>query len=83
MSQGLGQILGSNFKPVGAKSAQSIFHHPLDEQELYVICFLSRRKDLARIVTKENSSKNNFKIVAKYYNGSGYAAHHYDEGLAR
>ena len=80
MSQGLGQILGSNYKLVGAESALSMFQSPIAEQVLFVARFLARK---AKIVSKRNPTSQNFAHLARFYNGPGYAKHHYDESLAR
>jgi hypothetical protein len=80
MSQGLGQILGSNYKLVGAESALSMFQSPIAEQVLFVARFLSRK---AKIVSKRNPTSQDFAQLARFYNGPGYAKHHYDESLAR
>ena len=80
MSQGLGQILGSNYKLVGAESALSMFQSPIVEQVLFVARFLARK---AKIVSKLNPKSQNFAQLARFYNGPGYAKHHYDESLAR
>jgi len=34
------------------------------------------------MVSNKNPSANGFKAVARYYNGSDYETHHYDESLA-
>jgi hypothetical protein len=80
MSFGLGQILGVNYKRVGAASARSMFVSPLEEQVLFIARFLA---PLGRVVSKKNPSDQDFHDIAKYYNGSGYAKHHYHERIAR
>jgi len=80
MSFGLGQILGVNFKRVGAPSARAMFISPLDEQVLYVARFLAHKSD---VVSRKNPSEADFRELARYYNGPGYATHHYHEGVAR
>ena len=80
MSQGLGQILGSNYKLVKAKSALAMFQSPIAEQVLFVARFLSRK---SHIVSKRNPRSQDFAQLARFYNGPGYAKHHYDESLAR
>ena len=80
MSQGLGQILGSNYKMVGAQSAVSMFQSSIAEQVLFVARFLSRKP---AIVSKRNPTSESFAQLARFYNGPGYAKHHYDESLAR
>lgn len=84
MSFGLGQILGDNFRTVGAASAKAMFTSPLEEQVLFVGRFLVRRhRDLAQVVQKSNPSAQDFHTVGKYYNGAGYARHHYHESVER
>jgi len=80
MSQGLGQILGSNYQLVGAESALSMFQSSLAEQVLFVARFLARKSE---IVSKRNPTSQDFATLARFYNGPGYAKHHYDESLAR
>jgi hypothetical protein len=80
MSQGLGQILGSNYKLVGAESAVSMFQSSIAEQVLFVARFLARKSE---IVSKRNPTSQDFAKLARFYNGPGYAKHHYDESLAR
>lgn len=78
MSQGLGQVLGDNYRRVGATSAAAMFTSPLDEQVLFVARFLARRRDA---VKKRRPSESDFRAVARYYNGSGYEKHHYHERI--
>jgi len=80
MSQGLGQVLGENFRRVGADSAQAMFTSPLDKQVLFVARFLAKRPDPIR---KSRPEEEDFRTVARYYNGSGYEKHHYHEGIER
>ena len=80
MSFGLGQILGDNYQRVGAPAARAMFVSPLDEQVLFVARFLALKGD---VVSRKNPSEQDFRTVAKYYNGPGYEAHHYHEGIAR
>ena len=80
MSQGLGQVLGDNYRRVGAESARAMYTSPLDEQVLFVARFLARRPDP---IKKSRPSEQDFRTIAKYYNGSGYEKHHYHEGIAR
>lgn len=79
MSFGLGQILGDNFKRVGAQSAKAMFTSPLHEQVYFVARFLAPKQDQ---VTKSNPNDADFRAVAKFYNGPGYAKHHYHESIA-
>ena len=80
MSFGLGQILGVNYKKVGAASARAMFTSPLDEQVLFTARFLA---PLRSVVARKNPSGQDFRAVARYYNGPGYAKHHYHERIAR
>ena len=80
MSQGLGQILGSNYKIIGAQSAVSMFQSSIAEQVLFVARFLARK---SKIVSKRDPTEQDFAQLARFYNGPGYAKHHYDESLAR
>jgi hypothetical protein len=80
MSFGLGQILGVNYQKVGADSARAMFVSPLDEQVLFIARFLA---PLGGVVARKNPSGLDFRDVARYYNGPGYAKHHYHERLAR
>ena len=83
MSFGLGQIMGFNYKRVGMKSAKELYTAPLDQQIISIGRFLTLSWRVRAVVSKMNPTANDFKTVARYYNGSGYAAHHYDESLAR
>lgn len=80
MSFGLGQILGVNYRKVGALSARAMFISPLEEQVLFIARFLASRPN---VISKKNPSDQDFRDLAKYYNGPGYAKHHYHEGIAR
>jgi hypothetical protein len=80
MSFGLGQILGVNYQKVGAASARAMFVSPLNEQVLFIARFLA---PLRSIVSRKNPSEQDFRDVARYYNGPGYAKHHYHERIAR
>lgn len=80
MSLGLGQIMGTNFKMVGAKSATELFTAPADQQVTFVARFLSNKKEE---VKKSAPGDADFRRVAKFYNGPKYEAHHYHEQLAR
>ena len=80
MSFGLGQILGVNYKKVAAASARAMFVSPLDEQVLFIARFLA---PLGSVVSRKKPSEQDFRDVAKYYNGPGYAKHHYHERIAR
>ena len=87
MSFGLGQILGVNYKTVGAASARAMFTSPLDEQVLFVARFLtasssSTGRPAREAVARRNPTEADFRAVARYYNGPGYEAHHYHERIA-
>ena len=83
MSFGLGQVMGFNYKIVGAPSAQALFTSSLDKQVLAIALFMYGKRKVRPVISKINPSADDFKTVAYYYNGSGYAAHHYDESIAR
>lgn len=80
MSLGLGQIMGANYRRVGAADARALFQAPIDEQVAYVARFLKPKQAQTR---KEHPDEADFHQVARYYNGPQYAAHHYHESLAR
>lgn len=80
MSMGLGQIMGSNYKQVGAASAAELFTASADRQVKFVARFLCGRKDE---VKKTAPADADFRRVARFYNGPKYEAHHYHEQLAR
>jgi hypothetical protein len=83
MSFGLGQILGVNYKTVGAASARAMFISPLEEQVLFVGRFLAANKYMRAVVGKSQPAAADFHTIGKYYNGAGYAAHHYHESIER
>ncbi len=80
MSLGLGQIMGENFRRVGAASAKDLFTAPTAEQLAFVGRFL---KPKAAIVARTEPSEADFREIARFYNGPGYEAHRYHESLAR
>jgi hypothetical protein len=80
MSFGLGQILGSNYQRVRASSPKNMYISPLLEQVVFVGRFLAKKP---RVVSKTNPNEQDFHILARYYNGPGYAKHHYHESLQR
>ncbi len=80
MSIGLGQIMGFNHARVGASSAREMLHSPPREQVLYVARFLLPKK---RTVAKREPTDDDYRTVARFYNGPGYEAHFYHEGLQR
>ena len=82
MSFGLGQILGDNFRRVGAPSAKSMYMSAIPEQVGQMARFLAARAEVAGTVTRSAPKDADFRIVAAYYNGPGYEKHHYHESLA-
>jgi hypothetical protein len=80
MSLGLGQIMGQNYKAVGAANATELFMAPVVGQVAFVARFLGPRKD---VVSKADPTDRDFRKVARFYNGPKYEAHHYHEGIAR
>jgi hypothetical protein len=82
MSMGLGQILGENFHKVGAASAVAMYSSGLAEQVAQVARFLLSNANVAGVVGKSSPREEDFRAVARYYNGSGYEKHHYHESLA-
>lgn len=80
MSLGLGQIMGMNYKRVGAASAKSLYTSSLLDQVLFVGRFLAVKGD---VLAKSKPGDSEFRKIARYYNGPGYEKHHYHEGLAR
>ncbi len=83
MSFGLGQILGDNFRAVGAASAKAMFTSPLEEQVLFVGRFLAKNRNMSKVVTKAQPAPEDFHIIGHNYNGPGYAKHHYHESVER
>jgi hypothetical protein len=84
MSQGLGQVLGVNYKRVGAASARTMYTSPLNEQVLFVARFLATApKSVQSVVAKSRPSEKDFHKLARHYNGPKYADHHYHERIAR
>lgn len=80
MSLGLGQIMGTNYKAVGARNASELFTAPVDTQVAFVCQFL---KPIQTQVKKRDPGNEDFRKVARFYNGPQYAAHLYHEQLAR
>ena len=80
MSMGLGQIMGANYKKVGAQRATDLFTATTERQVGFVAQFLRSKGD---IVKKINPTDADFRVVASYYNGPKYEAHHYHESLER
>ena len=83
MSFGLGQIMGFNYKRVGASSAKELFTLPLDGQIYSIARFLAAYWRNRPALAKASPNESDFRRIARYYNGSGYHVHHYDESLAR
>lgn len=83
MSFGLGQIMGFNYNRIGAPSAVALYTFPLEKQIISVARFLTLSSRVRPVVRKMNPSVSDFQAVARYYNGTGFAKHHYDESLAR
>ncbi len=82
MSIGLGQIMGFNFERVGAPSARSLITSPIEEQVLYVARFIAHPTP-GRVVVKRTPGADDFRTLARYYNGPRYEAHEYHERLER
>ncbi len=80
MSIGLGQVMGENFRKVGAADAVTLYTAPAAEQVAFVARFLRSKSD---ILSRDNPSEADFRAVARYYNGPRYEAHRYHERLAR
>ena len=80
MSLGLGQIMGANYKRVGAETAHQLFTATSDQQIEFVARFLKPRADT---VARTHPTDADFRRVSRFYNGPKYEAHHYHESLAR
>ena len=74
MSLGLGQIMGAHYKVVGAKNATVLFTAPVNEQVAFIARFL---KPKHHQTSKSNPTDNDFRQVARFYNGPKYEAHYY------
>ena len=61
MSFGLGQVMGFNFKTVGAPSARAMFSSPLADQVLYVARFLATKRP--DVTAKRDPSQTDFEIA--------------------
>lgn len=77
-SFGLGQVMGSNFRKVGAPSAREMLYSPVDEQVRYVARYIAAKRE---IISKKAPTPEDFRVMARYYNGPAYASHHYHERL--
>ena len=83
MSFGLGQVMGFNYKMVGAPSARAMLTSSTADQVLYVVRYLARTRLCRMGVTRSNPNSTDFINVAKGYNGSGFAVNRYNEKIAR
>lgn len=83
MSQGLGQVMGGNYKIVEAHSARAMYSSPVAEQVAFVVRFYMNSKVLRGVVAKANPSDRDFADFARIYNGPSYATHHYHEHIER
>jgi len=83
MSFGLGQIMGGNYQAVGAASAKAMFTSPIEEQLLFVGKFLCQSRKLREVVAKKTPAAQDFRTLARIYNGPLYEKHHYHESIAR
>jgi hypothetical protein len=84
MSFGLGQVMGFNFEMIDNDSAKGMFYSPMEQQVYNVGRFLSRaRKSLREVFQKTDPVDKDFHAVGRFYNGPGYAKHHYHESLQR
>ena len=77
-SFGLGQVMGFNFEKVGAPSAREMLFSPIDQQLLFVARFIAAKRN---VVARLDPAPQDFRIMARYYNGPKYEAHHYHERL--
>ena len=82
MSFGLGQILGVNYKRVNANSAFGLYTSSITEQIEAIGRFLTRFRKVRPVIAKTRPTDTDFRTLAYYYNGSGYARHHYHERIA-
>ena len=82
MSMGVGQVLGDNYRRVGAKSARAMYLSPIAEQVAQIARFLASSASVADVVSRSKPKEADFRAVARYYNGPGYEKHHYHESLA-
>ena len=80
MSLGLGQIMGANYQAVGATNATALFTAQVEKQVIFVGEFLKPKEAQTR---KGDPTTEDFRTVARFYNGPQYAAHLYHEQLAR
>ena len=80
MSMGLGQIMGVNYKAAGAESPEDLFTADTRDQLSFIANFLD---PMRHITMKLDPSDNDFRKIAKYYNGPGYAKNNYDKKLKK
>jgi peptidoglycan hydrolase-like protein with peptidoglycan-binding domain len=80
MSIGLGQIMGFNYKQVGAVSAQAMLYSPMQEQVLFVARFIAKKR---AVVAKNLPTPADFATMARYYNEPAYEKYFYHERLQR
>lgn len=84
MSFGLGQVMGFNYKRIGAKSAKSMFYSPLEEQVLFVGKYLaSGRSRVRAALANPKPQEQDFRTIAKFYNGPNYEVNDYHESLGK
>lgn len=79
-SWGMGQIMGANFKAAGHPSVESMVtaFEVSEYNQLYgMLSFIKSDPRLSRAILNLD-----FPNIAKYYNGAGYAIHHYDVRLS-
>ena len=69
MSFGLGQIMGFNYKRVGAESAQELFTFPMEKQITSIARFLTLSRRVKPALSKRSPTADDFKAVARYYAG--------------
>jgi peptidoglycan hydrolase-like protein with peptidoglycan-binding domain len=80
MSMGLGQIMGTNYKRVGARNAMDLYTASTERQVGFVARFIGGKR---QVVSKSEPRMADFRELARYYNGPKYEAHHYHERLSR
>lgn len=83
MSFGLGQVMGFNYKLVGAPSAKAMLTSETPDQVLYVTRYLAKNSRCRPSIVLTDPTAGDFAAVARAYNGAGYATNHYDEKIAR
>ncbi len=83
-SFGLGQVMGFNFKDVGAPSAYQMYTSPIEEQVYYIARFIaSKGSSLQRVIQKTKPTDEDFRTFAYKYNGPKYASHQYDKSIGK